>query len=720
MSLKDLTIKNEYRSFHKDIVKEFYTPLLREATLYQRAVGFFSSSALIQLSHGISELISNGGHIELIASPCLQQEDVEAIEKGYAQREKIIESRLVASLEAPQNYFESERLNLLATLIANERLIIKIAFTNNKEGFGIYHEKLGIIHDDSGHVVAFTGSMNETHAAFSQNYETIDVFCSWNDRDGRVSDKVAAFEALWQNHEPRVQIIDFPEVAKEKLQSYIRGPVNYEVDKEEFSLISKELEEVIGPKIPSYVKLHDYQLTAIAEWEKRSFRGIFDMATGTGKTFTGLGAIARLYESLNRKLAVVIVCPFQHLVEQWVEDIVKFNMKPIIGYSASQQRDWKRRLKEARIAFNLGVKEHFCFVTTNATYSSEYVMQQIDLLKENVVLVVDEAHNFGAEKLSKTLTEKIQYRLALSATIERHGDEEGTAKLNQYFGEKCLEYDLERAIRERKLTPYYYYPVVVTLTEPEFAMYRELSKEAFRQLKFDKRGKAILSEYAKLILIKRARVVAGAEQKVAKLGELMENYKTEKQILVYCGAARILDSTDSSRDADESDQRQIDAVSRLLGNDLGMRVSQFTSRESARERELLKKEFAEGDHLQVLIAIRCLDEGVNIPSIKLAFILASSTNPKEYIQRRGRVLRTAPGKTHAVIYDFITLPRPIEDVKNMEIEETRMDISLVKKEISRMKEFARISENPSAVDELIINLEDAYELLHEAGGEIFD
>ena len=333
---------------------------------------------------------------------------------------------------------------------------------------------------------------------------------------------------------------------------------------------------------------------------------------------------------------------------------------------------------------------------------------------------MDEAHNFGAGKLSKSLSEQIHYRLALSATIERHGDEEGTAKLSQYFGEKCIEYDLERAIKERKLTPYYYYPVVVTLTEVEFAKYRELSKEVFKHLHFDKKGKVTLSEQAKLILIKRARVVAGAEQKVAKLGELLEQYKTEKQILVYCGAARFLDTSVLSGEVDATDQRQIDAVSSLIGNDLGMRVSQFTSRESAGEREQLKKEFADGDHLQVLVAIRCLDEGVNIPSIKLAFILASSTNPKEYIQRRGRVLRTAPGKTHAIIYDFITLPRPLEDVINMETEETRMDIALVKKEITRMKEFARISENPSAVDELIIKLEETYELLYEAGGEIYD
>lgn len=202
------------------------------------------------------------------------------------------------------------------------------------------------------------------------------------------------------------------------------------------------------------------------------------MATGTGKTFTGLGAISKLSEDLNDKLAVVIVCPYQHLVEQWVEDIVRFNMKPIIGYSSSPQKDWKQRLSKAVRDQKIRVdKSFFCFVCTNATFTNSYVQEQISKIHSPVLLVVDEAHNFGAASYARLLDDRFTYRLALSATLERHRDEEGTALLYAFFGKKCIEYSLDRAIEEDKLTPYKYYPVVVHLNDDELTAYEQLSYE---------------------------------------------------------------------------------------------------------------------------------------------------------------------------------------------------------------------------------------------------
>lgn len=717
MDFKNLSIKKEYRSFSDDIVNSFYIPLLKKAKLYRRAVGFFSSSALIEISYGISELIKNEGHIQLIASPRLQHEDIIAIEMGYADRNAVIEKAIIQTFTEPKDYYESQRLNLLATLVAQGHLDIKIAFIEDESSFGIYHEKVGLMSDDLDNIVAFTGSMNETSAAFSHNYETIDVFCSWKEDSERVSIKEQAFIKLWNNSEPRMKTIDFPSIAREKLQSYRNENLNMEIDNEQFPPIAADVQPIFGPSIPHNVDLHDYQLDAINEWERQGFKGIFDMATGTGKTYTGLGAIARLYKINHEELAVIIVCPYQHLVEQWVEDIVRFNMKPIIGYSASTQKDWKKRLKESIIAFNLGIKRHFCFITTNATFSSEYVRQQISNLSGKVVLVIDEAHNFGASSLSKTLNPRIPYRLALSATLERHGDEEGTKKLYDFFGAKCIEYSLEMAIKEKKLTPYYYHPIIVYLKDGELEDYQQLSKELYKHCSKSKNGNLQINDVGKLILIKRARIVAGAYEKIHKLGELMQEHITDKHILVYCGAATTKDPGYEEGKVDDSELRQIDAVSDMLGNKMNMRISQFTSAETAQEREQLKVEFSEGKHVQALIAIRCLDEGVNIPSIKLAFILASSTNPKEYVQRRGRVLRKAEGKSHAVIYDFITLPRPLNQVKSLTLEETRMDISLVKKEITRLKDFALIAENPSEADKLINHIENSYDLLKIGGTE---
>lgn len=711
LDFRELALKKEYRSFSDDIVNSFYIPLLKGAVLYQRAVGFFSSTALIEVSLGIAGLLRNNGRIQLIASPRLQEEDIEAIQKGYAERNEIIERVIMEGFREPKNYFDEQRLNLIATLVAEKRLDIKIAFIEGHSKIGMYHEKVGLIHDSSKNVVAFTGSMNETSTAFSHNYETIDVFCSWTDDNDRVDTKKSSFNALWNDQEQKVEVLEFPRIAREKLESYKKESVDVEIDKHEYPPRIQYGRPEIGPSVPADVHLHDYQVEAINQWEQNGFRGIFDMATGTGKTFTGLGAITRLYQSLHNELVVIIVCPYQHLVEQWVEDICRFNMRPIIGYSASSQRDWKTRLREAVISFNVGVTKHFCFITTNATFSSSYVQQQVHAIGDNVVLVVDEAHNFGATNLSQTLNPKIPYRLALSATLERHGDEEGTEKLFDFFGEKCIRYTLEKAIEEKKLTPYYYHPVVVHLTGEELDEYKRLSTEVVKHCSQNHDGRIVIDEFGKLLLIKRARVVAAAQNKLSALMELMQTYKDDCHILVYCGAATIRDSGYEEGKVDDSETRQIDAVSDLLGNKLNMRISQFTSAESASERALLKQEFSEGKHMQALVAIRCLDEGVNIPDIKLAFILASSTNPKEYIQRRGRVLRKAPGKTHSTIYDFVTLPRPVESVKNFTNDETKVDISLVKKEMMRVKDFASIAVNPADADQLIHSIEEAYDLL---------
>ena len=355
MSFLDLDIHDEYRSLKDNIGRDFYTPLLNEAAMYKRAVGFFSSSALTEMAKGITGLIENNGKIQLIASPRLSAEDIEAIHKGYELREQIIERALLASLTVPKNYYEERRLNLLANLIADGRLDIKIAFTESHRVLGMYHEKMGLFYDKEGNVVAFAGSMNESSTAMTLNYESIDVFCSWTKDKDRVESKINTFSSIWNNCEPNVQIIDFPRVSKEILEKYKRGPIDLTIDKNEFSsdcdttsfvykqgpdTTSKVYEKIEGPVISSSMNLYDYQMEAINEWEKRNFCGIFDMATGTGKTFTGLGAVSRLFERCNKKLAVIIVCPYQHLVEQWIEDIVLFNMKPIIGYSASSQKSF--------------------------------------------------------------------------------------------------------------------------------------------------------------------------------------------------------------------------------------------------------------------------------------------------------------------------------------------------------------------------------------------
>lgn len=713
MGFLNIDIKSEYRSRLDNVIKDFYVPVLKQAVLYKRAVGFFSSTALVEMSAGICGLVKNGGKIQLIASPHLSANDIEAINNGLKRRDDVIEEALIRQLSEPIGAEETARLNLLSNLIAAGVLEIKIAFLETDNTVGMFHEKMGLMYDNDQNIIAFSGSMNESFNAFRQNYEAVDVFTSWTSDKNRVMAKQAAFNAMWNDYEPSIRVRDFPKVADLIVKKY-RTDNNTDLSLDEKSFDAESNDESFatkadnGPHIPSKVKMRPYQIEAINSWAEKDYRGIFDMATGTGKTYTALAAIATLYKATSNNLAVFIVCPYQHLVEQWKDDIVAFGMKPIVCYSASSQRNWKERLKTAATSFNIGVQNHFCVVTTNATFSSDYVQGIVKKMRGNVLLVVDEAHNFGAENLSTTLMDNMKYRLALSATIDRHGDPEGTSKLYAYFGEKCIEYTLKDAIDNKMLTPYYYYPVVVSLSETELEEYLDLTAKIRKNVHPDKRGKVVLSEYAKMLLIKRARLVSGAVEKIDVLRGLMQDYKDDNHMLVYCGATTMHDVDYKEGKAHADDIRQIDLVADLLGNELGMRVSKFTSEEDAAERERIKADFDEGEHLQAVVAIRCLDEGVNIPSIKTAFILASSTNPKEYVQRRGRVLRLFKGKTHAVIYDFITLPFALELTNQVEPEVLESGKSLALREIVRMKDFAAIAENPFDSDDLISQIQSAY------------
>lgn len=728
MSLQDVYVKNEYRSLIDNVIQEFYIPLLEQAKVYKRAVGFFSSSSLIEITKGIATMASNGGKIQIVASPYLSDEDIEAIQKGYAERNSIIERAILRQITGEQvDYYSMQRLNLLACLIADGILDIRIAYTEEKNGIGMYHEKMGLIEDGEGNVVAFSGSMNESATAMSINYETIDVFRSWGEQNeaDRVRLKENAFFSIWNNSEPNIKVLEFPSITQALIEKYRKGPPNFDLDKEQFPAKKKKIRRLkdgnieiitsaLGPRVPENIFLHDYQKEAIASWVGDNYHGIFDMATGTGKTFTGLGAISKLSEDLNDKLAVIIVCPYQHLVEQWVEDIVRFNMKPIIGYSSSSQKDWKQRLSKAVRDQKIRVdKSFFCFVCTNATFTNDYVQEQISKIHSPVLLVVDEAHNFGAVTYARLLDDRFTYRLALSATLERHRDEEGTALLYSFFGKKCIEYSLDRAIKEDKLTPYKYYPVVVHLNDDELAAYEQLSYEMSKCVIKGKNGKYKLNRHGEILSLKRARIVAGASEKLDALREMIKPYIHDNNILVYCGATKVLNENSDYTSSDTEDIRQIEAVTRILGNEFGMDVAQFTSRENMETRAAIKEQFQRGDRLQAIVAIKCLDEGVNIPGIRTAFILASTTNPKEYIQRRGRVLRKAPNKPYAVIYDFVTLPRPLDSVSSLTTEQAQRDLTLVKNELARIKEFGRLSQNSMEANNLIWDIQETYHIIDE-------
>lgn len=734
LTFKNLEIKSEYRSPKDDVVRDFYIPSLSAALSYKRSVGFFSSTALELFSDGICSLAKNGGQIELVASPYLSEEDKLAIQKGYENREKIIENALLKNLQNPDEIkkpFLKERLNLLANLIEQNILNIKIAFTENQDErtIGMYHEKLGIMEDEDGNRIAFSGSMNESGTALTKNYETVDVFCSWKNEDenSRVLQKLEAFSRIWENCEKNLRVVRFQKVENEIITKYKRGETDFDLDRKEFEKNDVEYKirhspseevKIAEPEknqflvnLPPWLKLYDYQKIAIENWKNQNFAGIYDMATGTGKTLTALASLARLYHEKEGNFCVIILCPYIHLVTQWISDIQEFGIKPIVAFGSSPQKDWKEKLVRAvqKRNFRDDEKGFFCLVSSIATFKRDFIQTQISKLKKKILLIADEAHNLGAKNTLKYLdSKKYEYRLALSATLERHFDDEGTQTLYDFFGKKCIEYGLKQAIDDGYLTPYKYHPVVTTLDFEEQEKYLDLSKSIANEVRLDENGRKTLSEKGKMLCIMRSRIIAGAKSKLDALLETIEPYKNQFNLLIYCGATKFYEDEESSEN-DENAIRQIDEIVKSLYEKFGMKISKFIAEKSPEERDSIIQNFKD-KNIQAIAAIKCLDEGVNIPSIKTAFILASSTNPKEYIQRRGRVLRLSEGKDFAEIYDFICLPEELETLENKTKEEHESFKSLAAKEVRRMKEFSELSQNGYESEPLIQKIKDVFKI----------
>ncbi|WP_241692979.1 DEAD/DEAH box helicase family protein [Haloarcula limicola] len=446
---------------------------------------------------------------------------------------------------------------------------------------------------------------------------------------------------------------------------------------------------------PDWVEPREYQQAAVQRWAAAGGRGVLRMATGTGKTVTSLLTAAHVAEQYDGRLALVIAAPYQHLVDQWADDVQDFGGSPILAYES--RRQWQERLEGELAEFDLGVRESLVIITTHATFASETFQRVLSRVnRERFMLIADEVHHLGAPHLKSALPTDIHLRLGLSATPERFYDEAGTEDLMEYFGGVVYEYDLTEAIQNGALCEYYYIPHVVELTEDEADEYLGLSKKIARLISQsdDDLGDADLqgNKDLQFALFKRARLVGTAERKLDRLVELLEYDQQTKHTLVYCGDGTV------EGDITSRTRRHVDAAVSRLRSQLGLRAERFTADESRSERQTLLSRF-DKEEIQALVAIRCLDEGVDVPATRTAYMLASSSNPRQFVQRRGRILRTYPGKHHAVIHDFVVAPPPAirEDAASDESQFTT-ERNLIKRELERVTLFAESARNHPDAD----------------------
>ncbi|MBW4630560.1 MAG: DNA phosphorothioation system restriction enzyme [Iphinoe sp. HA4291-MV1] len=454
------------------------------------------------------------------------------------------------------------------------------------------------------------------------------------------------------------------------------------------------------PRMPVSLQLRGYQRQAVNNWFANNGRGTLKMATGSGKTITALAIACELYKQINLQV-LLVVCPYRHLVTQWARECAKFNLQPILAFE--NLRNWQSQLSTQLYNVRSGSQPFLTVIASNSTLIGDGFQSQLKFFPEKTLIIGDEAHNLGAPKLEESLPRRVGLRLALSATPERYFDEGGTQSLFEYFGPVLQsEFTLKDAITQGALVHYLYYPILVELTETESRAYAKLTQKIGRALLYRERGNAEFAEFEdnedlKPLLMQRARLIGAAENKLNALRELMLTRLETTHTLFYC--------SDGSQELGErSNLHQLKTVVKILGVELGYKVSTYTSQTSIEEREVLRRQFESGE-LQGLVAIRCLDEGVDIPAIQTAVILASSANPRQFIQRRGRVLRPHPGKERATIFDMIVLP-PDLDRKTLEVER-----NLLRKELLRFVEFADLADNAGEARMKLLNLQKRYGLL---------
>ncbi|BAY77295.1 helicase domain-containing protein [Nostoc linckia NIES-25] len=454
------------------------------------------------------------------------------------------------------------------------------------------------------------------------------------------------------------------------------------------------------PRKPPSLQLRQYQQEAIASWFANNGRGTLKMATGSGKTITALAIACELYQQINLQV-LLVVCPYRHLVTQWARECEKFNLQPILAFE--NLRTWQSQLSGQIYNLRSGSQRFVTVITTNSTLIGDGFQSQLKYFPAKTLIIGDEAHNLGAPKLEESLPRRVGLRLALSATPERYFDDLGTQSLFDYFGPVLQpEFTLRDAIACGALVHYLYYPVLVELTEAESIAYLKLTKKIGRSLLFRERENGQAGDFEdnedlKPLLMQRARLIGAAENKLNALRDLMVTRRETTHTLFYC-------SDGSPETGQRSSLRQLKAVAKILGVEIGYKVSTYTAQTSLEEREILRRQFESGE-LQGLVAIRCLDEGVDIPAIQTAVILSSSGNPRQFIQRRGRVLRPHPSKKRATIFDMIVLP-PDLDRETIEVER-----NLLRKELRRFVEFADLADNAGEARMKLLDLQKRYGLL---------
>ena len=670
--LRKIKYKPVYRTYNNCIEKEFYVPSYYESIRLNRAAGYFSLYSLLLSIDGIIRFIRNKGQINIICSPDLSQSDAELIDACLSlDKEHITKSLIESIVGSLLSEDEIGQMDIICNMLSDGILKIKIAYMP----LGIFHEKFGIFIDSDHNMVYFNGSLNETKRALEYNHESIRVDWTWRSAEAKliIENENAYFESLWNNQVNSVCVIDFPEAVKNELFN------RYKRSETLITAIDNYIQGNSSKK--GKKNLYNFQEDAITQFFNNNGRHFYEMATGTGKTFTSIKTIERLRGQSEEKLFVVICVPQIDLQSQWERALNDEGFDKVYLFGGNGN-DYDRTISEASIAFHTEDKDVVCVSVYDTFFAKVY--QKIRNIS-NFFIIVDEAHNLTQGNINILKQLKPRYRLGLSATIERYHEEE-SLDIRRFFSEEPpFHFGIEEAIENGFLSKYEYHPIFVHLTEDEqerFALKTRLLAQENDKEEPD-------SSYIERLSRERSLILKQASEKIEKLSELADKGYNFVNSVVYCGQGK-----DSDGDS------IIDNVTRVLYNH-GLVVSQFTSKTQDRKKVLY--EFEHG-YYDTLAAIKCFDEGVDVPKLDKLYIMASDSSLRQTVQRRGRVLRKCKesGKTIAYIYDMVVLPA-------ISVVTYGCD-SLLSIEFPRAQEYNRLALNKDDNDKIFQELQREYHI----------
>jgi superfamily II DNA or RNA helicase len=731
--LKDMTWapNRMYRTGVENPPFKFYLNSLASSTNLDLLLGYFSSSAISLLSAGFAKFLYEGGTVRMIINNVLSAEDKDAVR--LADEAKFDAAPLdltdIRKIKRSLDDYGKHFFECLSWLIAKRRIEIKII--RPIDGNGISHYKSGIFKDGTN-AVGFKASCNFTASGLVNNLEELDCFLDWEDRRSNVwiEGQEDYFNLIYSGKASFVEYLDVNDIEVAIKREFQNKEIE-ELLIQEKELISRrariyedkslrkvleemivQIEEIVRePKFPHATGPREYQIDAYDKWVTNSHKGIFAMATGTGKTTTSLNCLLNEFRKNGKIYHALILVPTITLVNQWENEVRSFNFQDV--YTISSKVDWQHQVATL-LSTAKKIPVSFVLISTYASFVKEKFNTILNNLPSDTIFIADEGHNLASplvkNKLKSVLLNK---RIGLSATPKRIYDPEGTECMEEFFSDQepyTYSFSMERAINEGVLCEYYYFPYIVELTDQELEAYTNLSIRLSKLSKIRPVNEQTKKNIEKLLL-DRKRIIHKAVNKLPKAIEILKSiYDTDgnlKYTFVYVPEGETTEVIEDQEDLTLVENiKIIDQYTREIGKiDERVLVNKFVS--GMKDRDEILQQFETGQ-IDVIASMKCLDEGVDIPRAERAIFCSSTGNPRQFIQRRGRILRRHPDKRVATIYDLVIIPNL--DGLDSSSENFEIEKGMVKSELERVMYFSSLSKNPYSTEEVFAEVCERYGL----------